>query len=253
MENQDYNKDDALLPVALEFINKISTALKTVRDWYSRNAETIAAYLAVFSEFGVWMSAVNKLSENQLMFTDDLTFSFARKIYDSENVKQTVEDYYTDGDFNHFNLLVERCRQSKCLCDYQRFFNQIMSAYEREHFQLACTGLFSLIDRVLADNTDNAKVVNFNLRIKAIMDKLNDKVGLDEVDRKAFCIYTLMDTEKGSIFDRSDFRKEEPVIINRNWLLHGRTQRNENFFDFLLVLLWLDAIILMIDLGKKGN
>ena len=225
----------------------------SIRNWWENNAETICTYLEVFVEIGVWMSAVDKLAEEHLMFTDDLSIDFAHEITDSDNVQKTLENYYVNNDYESFGLLVDRCKSSKCLQENQKFFEQIMSAYERGHIQLACTGLFALIDRVLADNTSNAKETRFLKRIETIKNKMSEKVELDEIDKKVFCIYTLMDTEKGSIFDNSDFRKKEPELINRHWLLHGRTKRNDSFFDFLLVLLWLDAIIYMAELSEKEN
>lgn len=253
MKDKGFERDDSLWSGAFEFLKKISEALTSIGSWWVQNADKISAYLEAFCEFGVWMDAVIKLAEEHLMFTDDITMDYAHKFSESENVKKTLEDYYIDDDYKNFNSLVDRCKESKCLQENQKFFEQIMSAYERGHFQLACTGLFALIDRVLADNTSNAKNTSFLKRIETIKSKLDEKVELDEVEMKTFCIYILMDTENGSIFDDSDFRKEEPELINRHWLLHGRTKRNESFFDFLLVLLWLDAIIYMAELSEKEN
>lgn len=251
MENQDFENNDTFLPGLLVFAKKISKFFLNVRTWWEQNSDTICEYLTLFAGFTVWFSAVHKLSEENLMFTDELTMDLAQEISETDNVRELLENYYTSDNYERFNLLVDRCNKSKCLLSNQNFFEEIISAYEREHFQLACTGLFALIDRVLADNTSDAKIVNFQKRIETIKNKMTEKVELDEVDKKAFCIYTLMNTEKGSIFDSSDFRKEEPELINRHWLLHDRTKRSYCFFDFLLVLLWLDAIIYMIELSDK--
>lgn len=253
MNDKDFDRDNSLWSGALGFLKKISNALMSIRNWWENNAETICTYLEVFVEIGVWMSAVDKLAEEHLMFTDDLSIDFAHEITDSDNVQKTLENYYVNNDYESFDMLIVRCKNSKCLQNNKKFFEQIMSAYEREHFQLACTGMFALIDRVLADNTDNATDVNFKNRINVVKEKMSEKIELDEIDKKVFCIYSLMNAEKGSIFGSWSFNKKEPDLVNRNWLLHGRTNRNDSFFDFLLVLLWLDAIIFMVDLGNKEN
>lgn len=59
---------------------KFTKALLTVQKWYERNSENISKYLLVFADLGIWFSAIDKLAENQIIFTDDLGLDFAKEI-----------------------------------------------------------------------------------------------------------------------------------------------------------------------------
>ena len=104
---------------------------------------------------------------------------------------------------------------------------------------IACISLFSLIDGVLADVSEQT-TTNFKRRLDAVKEKMGSERKLSEIDRKTLCIYKSFDT---SIFrDYYNFSDQEPQIVNRHWDLHGRTHREHSKMDFLKVLLWLDAI-----------
>ena len=87
----------------------------------------------------------------------------------------------------------------------------------------------------------------FQTRLKRISDKLADKVELNEIDKKTICIYEAVKKFDCSVFNGSDFLKEEPNTVNRHWDVHGRTHRKHTRIDFLKVLLWLDALIYLHD------
>lgn len=103
--------------------------------------------------------------------------------------------------------------------------------------------MFSLIDGVLADVSDMITSTNFKLRIKTIEKKFADKIELNEIDRITLCIYDSLNTVKDTFFGRSEFSLPESNEINRHWLIHGRTRKAYTRFDFLKILLCLDAII----------
>lgn len=68
------------------FLVQFAKALTVVHEWYERNAENVAKYLLLFADLGIWYSATDKLAEKQIVFTDDLSLDFAKKIYESSNI-----------------------------------------------------------------------------------------------------------------------------------------------------------------------
>ena len=72
------------------FAKEISLTFESYRSWYQKNAATINAYLNAFADFGVWCLAVQKMSERQIVFTDDLTNEFAKNIYVSPDLDATL-------------------------------------------------------------------------------------------------------------------------------------------------------------------
>ena len=105
--------------------------------------------------------------------------------------------------------------------------------------------MFSLVDGVLSDVESTMNSTSFEKRLNSIEKKVMEKSELDEFDIRLICIVESIDKFNSSIFAFSDFSQKEPDILNRNWLLNGRTRREYSQYDFLKILLWLDALIFL--------
>lgn len=199
-------------------------------------------YLRAFADFGVWSVATDRLIENQIVFTDDLPQDLAQEIYNDSDIEEVVCSYYFGN--NEFNMerVISRCQQNEQVQKYAELYDQIISAYRINHYLIACIGLFSLIDGVLADVSEQT-TTNFKHRLDVVKEKMGSEKKLSEIDRKTLCIYKAFKSFDTSIFSYSKFSEQEPQIVNRHWDLHGRTHREHSKMDFLKVLLWLDAII----------
>lgn len=191
------------------------------------------------------MSRDKKIAERQIVFTDDLPLDFAKEIGNSTNIDELVQGYYFNNNEQNMTMLIERCGAAKEIIPYKELFAQTLDAYQIGHYHLACIGMFSLLDGVLADDSEMISVTNFNKRIDAIEKKIIDKVDLNNFDRKALCIFTSMPQIKESMFSHSDFKASEPDNLNRHWVMHGRTRKSYIKYDFLKMMLLLDAISYM--------
>lgn len=227
-------------------------AIGKATTWYEENADIITSYLLAFADFGEWSVATNKLIENQFVFTDNLTPALAHEIYQGADVEEVMTRYYFDNDGQNMKKLIQRCKDSSYIQEYSELYHQILNAYDREDYLLACIGLFSLVDGFLTECSGMIEQTGFQTRLKRISDKLADKVELNEIDKKTICIYdainnTLDKKTDCSVFKNSVFSDKEPPMVNRHWDVHGRTHRKHTRIDFLKVLLWLDAVIYLHD------
>ena len=225
------------------FCNAIGKAI----TWYEENADIISSYLLAFAEFGEWSIATSKLIENQFVFTDNLTPDLAHEIYQGADVEEVMTHYYFDNDGQNMEKLIQRCKYSNYIREYRELYHQILNAYDREDYLLACIGLFSLVDGLLAECSGKIEQTGFKKRLERISDKLADKVVLNEIDKKTICIYEAFKKFDCSVFNDSVFSDKEPPTVNRHWDVHGRTHRKHTRIDFLKVLLWLDAVIYLHD------
>lgn len=225
------------------FCNAIGKAI----TWYEENADIISSYLLAFAEFGEWSIATSKLIENQFVFTDNLTPDLAHEIYQGADVEEVMTHYYFDNDGQNMEKLIQRCKYSNYIREYRELYHQILNAYDREDYLLACIGLFSLVDGLLAECSGMIEQTGFKKRLERISDKLADKVVLNEIDKKTICIYEAFKKFDCSVFNDSVFSDKEPPMVNRHWDVHGRTHRKHTRIDFLKVLLWLDAVIYLHD------
>lgn len=228
-------------------LETFSNAIGKAITWYEEHADIISSYLLAFAEFGEWSVATNKLIENQFVFTDNLTPALAHEIYQGADVEEVMTRYYFDNDGQNMKKLIQRCKDSSYIREYRELYHQILNAYDREDYLLACIGLFSLVDGLLAECSGTIKQTGFQTRLKRISDKLADKVELNEIDKKTICIYEAFKKFDCSVFNDSVFSDKEPPTVNRHWDVHGRTHRKHTRIDFLKVLLWLDAVIYLHD------
>lgn len=242
MESSSSNEIWAGMQGIIRGIEAFAVALEKAHTWYQNNAENISMYLRAFADFGVWSVATDRLIENQIVFTDDLPQDLAQEIYNDSDIEEVVCSYYFGN--NEFNMerVISRCQQNEQVQKYAELYDQIISAYRINHYLIACIGLFSLIDGVLADVSEQT-TTNFKHRLDVVKEKMGSEKKLSEIDRKTLCIYKAFKSFDTSIFSYSKFSEQEPQIVNRHWDLHGRTHREHSKMDFLKVLLWLDAII----------
>ncbi len=234
-------------------ILKFAQALEIASEWYTKNAENINKYLLAFSDFGIWLSATDKLAKSQIVFTDDLSNQLASRIYHSSDISVDVKKHYFDNNQEKISQVIERCRNSEWLTNYIELYSQTINAYKSEHYHLACLGLFSIIDGILSDVTGKITSTNFKCRIDVIEKKISDQIELNQFDRKTLCIYQSMQYSKDSFFKNSDFSKLEPDELNRHWLVHGRTKKIYTNFEFLKTLLCLDGIIYLSSLSENDS
>lgn len=226
------------------FVKEMSLAFETYRTWYQKNAATINAYLSAFTDYGVWASAVQKMSERQIVFTDDLTNDFAETIYRSTDIDATVLNYYIEDEESRMNALISRCANNQQIEDFGTLYEQIIFAYQNGHYQLACVGLFAMLDGVLS-KVSLDEGTSFKNRIVLIQRKITDRIELSKWDKKLWCVYVSLDSFMGTVSANESFKKDEPKKLNRNWVTHGRTRRQYTKLDFLKTLLALEAITVL--------
>lgn len=227
-------------------VQRAAEVFSSAQNWYQQHADTINAYLMTFAGLSVWFSAVQKMADAQIVFTGELSLELAQNICQSNSVATTVEQFYTQNDNYEINSVIDRCQCAKQTSVYSGLLAQTISAYQLEHYHLACLGMLAIVDGTLSDVSENKKT-SYKIRLQEIEKKIADKFELNDLEKKLMCIYVAMENFEESIFKNSDFAQAEPDALNRHWVVHGRTRREYTKFDFIKILLWLDAIIFLDD------
>jgi hypothetical protein len=220
---------------------KTGKAFVSVARWFEDNSDVILEYVSAFVGFGQFLSAVDVLKNNQIVFTDNIDTGLANQICSCENVEKLIEDYFFIPTEERANKLITRCeREMKSVSDI-RLFDQVLHAYKNGHYQLACIGLFAIIDGVLSDLSNNT-TTSFQKRVDVIKARVTEKTRLSDLDKKTIVICLSINEVRESMCKNINFSDPEPVNLNRNWLLHGRTDEDRTRFDFIKEMLFLDAI-----------
>ena len=176
--NDDGINTDGLYAGLKAFADAVSSLRKTV----AQVLPSLIEIGKIFGEFALWAEAVDKMANAQIVFTDDFTLELAHKFCEEPDIVQAVDRYYYEG--GHISPLIETLKQHDGMEMYQRFYEEIIAAFQQEHYQLACTGLFSLADGILADASDMQGCVNYEKRIKKIEERISNNEELTGLDRK---------------------------------------------------------------------
>lgn len=83
------------------FMQGAVAVFKKAGEWYRDNEETIRNFIINFSNFSTCCSAIEKMAQRQIMFSDDISIDFAEAICNSDNIDTLVEDYYFGTDTHH--------------------------------------------------------------------------------------------------------------------------------------------------------
>ncbi len=245
MNDFDNNDFQIVSETIINTIKGFANIFQKMHYWLNENYSSIFSALSIISDVGALFSAAKVLADNQIVFIDNLSIELAKTICETADVKNVVLQYYLQNDAQHMDNLIKRCLNAKQIINYRQFYSQIIDSYNRTHYQIACVGLFSIVDGILSDVESTMNNTSFEKRLKSIENKVVEKIELDEFDIKLICIVESIDKFNSSIFAFSDFSQKEPDNLNRNWLLHGRTRREYSQYDFLKILLWLDALIFL--------
>ena len=225
----------------INFLQLIGNGISACCDWYVKHADTIEQYIQAFSNLAFWNAAVDELVKCQIIFTDDLSDELISEINTADNVDAVVESYYFGDSGNRVNEIISRCQRYLLSTSYSALFSQIQTSYETQHYHLACIGMFAILDGVFSDVSGNARTKT-STRFEAIETKITERLELNELDRRTICICKTMSSFEQTIFKDNYSFDDEPTGLNRHWVMHGRTRREYSRYDFLKVLLWLDAI-----------
>ena len=236
----------------MEQCRKIGQSFSNIGKWLIEHQEPILNFLNALNIVGKWYSAAEKMVNNHIVFTDEITKDFAQKINSTENVNNVVLSYYLENNKSNLNNLICRCEHSIQLEPYKELFSQIITSYKSKHYHLACIGLFTITDGLLSYVTQQ-KIPNYKKRLETIKEKIDKHTPLSEFDKRAICIYIALKNINNTIFSDSDFHTKEPDEINRHWTLHGRTSKQFCELDFIKVLLWIDALIILDDFENNGG
>lgn len=251
MTGDNFNGFQIAIENIIKSLNYFANLFQQVQKRFNNNLDTIINTLLIVGDYATLFAATEVLSDNQIVFVDNLSVELATAIRDTDNVENVVMQHYLQNDSELINNLISRCQCAKPITDYQELFNQVIDSYNRKHYQLACIGLFALFDGVLADVEGTVKETRFKPRLESIEKKIGKKLELDEIDFKTICIFESIKKFDSSIIGFSNFLQEEPDGLNRHWLVHGRTHRHYSQYDFLKILLWLDAIIFLDSINKN--
>ena len=108
-----------------ESIEVCVNTFKKVTTWMDEHREEINKFLTILGELSFITRADKKLIENQILFTDYYSFDFAKKICETDDVNEIINEYYFSNGEMKLKNIIKRCSQSSLLKNKKSFSDNV--------------------------------------------------------------------------------------------------------------------------------
>jgi len=168
------------------------------------------------------------------------------------NEKETeINNYFLsliDDNNDLFGSIKDEILGCSYMADKLELMEQIFDAIEYGNYWIACIGLSTVLEFLLAIESD-FNSIKMSVLLKNFMDNVG-YIGINEY-------------EVGFLFSLDGFlynysiptngfeREKEPKYVNRHWIAHGRMYRELTKVDTYQVLLAIYALIRIMDMERR--
>ena len=220
-------------------------------------AETV---LPVFNEIANKISEVTKpfraieiLADEQYVYWDYFDSDFVELILESENITETLESLNRKSGYEETNQIIGKCLVDNRILPYKKLFIQATDAFQSGSYELAVCGLLPIIDGLLSDvSKDN--ITNIPKRLNPILEKVKNNESLDNDEYALYSLVVTVENMMTSLSDHRAFSSDtEPDGINRHWILHGRSRRENTALDSVKLIRFIYGILLLDNFSREVN
>ena len=246
-------KDSIDLPKVAQTIIEAFKPYQEISDILRKNIDSYLPALQRIGEVSSTYKAVDKLGDNQYVLRLLLPYDLVEEVNSSillERIDAAIEKFLEDE--GNVQKTVDFIKEK---ISSNRVFEQALSAYRREDYDLAIIGYTAVLDRLLSECSEQIKNVHIAPRVKAIVKKFEDKGDffLDDLEARDYALYLTYQKALESFGADSSFIEEEPELPNRHWIMHGRTNREYQRLDCIKVLNMIYGTIRMTELGEEDQ
>lgn len=134
------------------------------------------------------------------------------------------------------------------MIDKYKLMEQIFDAIDHRNYWIACIGLSTVLEFLLATESD------FNsIKMQVLLKNFMDNVGYIGINEYEVGFLFSLDgfLENYSISTNGFEREKEPKYINRHWIAHGRMYRELTKVDTYQILFAIYAMIRIMDMERR--
>ncbi|QTE71586.1 hypothetical protein JRC49_01795 [Clostridiales bacterium FE2011] len=241
-------------------VQQIGQALITLFQPYKEISETIKAnidyYLPALEklcEISATHKAVNNLGQNQYVLRKKVSIELVEEVNTAGKsyvIDGAIEKYIENDDFVKETIDLIRNGMAHNLT-----FEQGVSALYRNEYNSAILTFTIVLDRMLSEGSEQIKNVHIKPRVEAIHQRIKERGDfyIDDLEAEDYVLLLTYKDALDSFGSDSDFKKEEPELLNRHWIVHGRSNREYTRLDCIKVLNMIYGTIRMTELGKRDH
>lgn len=205
----------------------------------------------ILDNIPIAIKATEKLGNEQYVCWERFSDEVAEQIMHTCFIDELLLNHETEGSSPKIDTTIEKCATHYLMAGRELLFSDIVSAYRSELYTLVVTGLFSLIDGILSEVT-NDNDFRISPRIQRLLDEEN-KINPEYKGAKEYILLTTLSKTTSSISASLDFGSFEPLCLNRHWFAHGRSTRTCSQLDCIKLFNYLYGIMLVFDITNQSD
>lgn len=184
--------------------------------------------------------------KNQVPITISIPFQDIKNIINSKDPNIALFNYYLKDNNKKLNEVLTESKKYKYLQNKIIYYNDAIKAYESTAYYSACTALFSICDYLLSIISNN-NTTNIFKRLDPLKNHLENNESFNLV---VCSIIKVLPT----FFQHSNFEnKSEPIVLNRHWLLHGRSSKIITQYDCIKLFCLIHALLIADILQRQSQ
>lgn len=135
-----------------------------------------------------------------------------------DDVNSFMEQFYAYDDYRNMKAMLKGIQESKIKEGLKKLVNECWNAFNSKMYAICATSLLSVIEGILSEFSDDKQ----DVRMMKVCQKHVDSFPSDgsTIMKHVWISYNQFIR---NLYQKSDFTANEPDIINRHWLLHGRS------------------------------
>lgn len=165
--------------------------------------------------------AVEKLVKEGWTLPAELPISAVNALGNTDildDVNSFMEQFYAYDDYRNMKAMLKGIQESKIKEGLKKLVNECWNAFNSKMYAICATSLLSVIEGILSEFSDDKQ----DVRMMKVCQKHVDSFPSDgsTIMKHVWISYNQFIR---NLYQKSDFTANEPDIINRHWLLHGRS------------------------------
>lgn len=235
-------KSKELIQPLIDLQNRTTQMILQFREPIQRILSTIQSYSDIFKSYAKNLYQESKIIEvlknNQFTVWYIVEFDDSRMdTLDSNYVNEFMLAFFLANENQRLNKLIIDCREFTKNSTLNSLFEQASNSLLNDDYHLAIIGLTAILDSLLTSfsEDDTPKIKRrLDLIDKKLLEKEDSSFNSDEINE--FRLYYTVFYTIESFGATAPFSEPEPVLLNRHWIMHGRTSREYTLIDCIKVL-----------------
>lgn len=165
-----------------------------------------------------------------------------------DDINAFLSEYFSRDDYEVTKNMINSILRSKIREPLKELVRQCWDAFQSKLYAVCSTSLLSVIEGVLSEFGDDKQDVRMMKICQYHVD--NFPAEGSTIEKHVWISYN---TFIRKLYEKSDFNANEPDVINRHWLLHGRSDYEQTELDCIRLFNAVQSLCMVVNQEAKRN